>query len=126
MATHPQKFTGTVNWVNRPSEYFAGVESDVKRYFTDQVVAIFRPDSTIAIDVTYRQSIYTIQLSTVQPGMFEGSFTAHEGGSAWQGIVTARLFIGQTGRLLYGTWSENPTLNVKDTWWADLLPDGSP
>jgi len=123
--TKNERFKGSVNWVNRPSEYLAGIETDVKRYFTDQVVAIFRTDSDIAIDVTFRTALYTIHLTSTQPGIFDGSFTARDGSSSWQGTATARLFIGTTGRFLYGTWCENPANHVKDTWWADLLPDVS-
>ena len=122
MPTQAEKFTGSINWVSRPNDLFAGVEADVKRYFTDQVVAIFRPDSSIALDVTYRTSTYTIQLTAVQPGVFDGSFTARDGADSWHGVVTARLFASQTGRFLFGTWGENPAQSVKDTWWADLAP----
>ena len=120
MQTFPIQFQGISTWVQRPSAPEPGVAAVVKRYFSNSVKAILTSPDNITLDIYYQTTLYTVMLDRDSGCIFRGKFIARENANSWDGIASGRLLQTNDGYLLFGSWIEDLSTRIEDTWWVDL------
>ncbi len=78
--------------------------------------AIYRSQKEIIIEFDSEDFLYTVNLKSTDGRIFEGQYTARQGGKVENGNVNAKVYWDETGPLLVGSWNENG--NAK--WFVKL------
>ncbi len=102
MLQFPKKFVGSCSFDYEPVS--------IKR-------AIYRSQNEIVIEFDSENYLYTVNLKSTDGRIFEGQYTAKQGGKIENGNVKAKMYWDETGPLLVGSWSEdgNAKLFIKLT-----------